>query len=277
MRRFVVAGLIALAAGSGVVAVALADAPHARLTSYVCQTALDPASRAISITAVMRPVTGTEKMAMRFQLLKRTKRWSRPVPLTGTDLNAWLIPKNPTLGSRPGDRWVVKHPVVDLAGPDFYRFRVSFRWIDATGHVIGKATRSSAMCFQPERRPDLEVAQIQVAPAPQHPGQDLYVATIRNVGKTTSEPFTVQFSDGSSLTSPPKSEGPLRAHQARNVRFLEPPCSASAPATITVYPQNPVDDANPSNNSAMTTCPSTGQSLEPSNQPLRRSHQPLEP
>lgn len=269
-----VAGLIALAAGGG--AVALAAPPHARLTAYVCQTALDPASRAISITAVMRPVTGTEKMAMRFQLLKRTKRWSRPVPLTGTDLNTWLTPKSPTLGSRPGDRWVVKHPVVDLAGPDFYRFKVSFRWTDAAGHVIGKATRSSAMCFQSERRPDLEVAQIQVAPAPQHPGQDGYVATIRNVGKTTSEPFTVQFADGSSLTSPPKSEGPLRAHQARNVRFLEPPCSASAPATITVYPQNPVDDANPSNNSAMTTCPSTGQSLEPSNQPLRRSHQPLE-
>lgn len=272
-----VAGLIALAVGGGAVAVALADAPHARLTSFVCQTALDPAARAISITAVMRPITGTEKMSMRFQLLKRAKRRGRPVALAGTDLNTWLTPKNPTLGSRPGDRWVVKHPVVDLAGPDFYRFKVAFRWIDASDHVLGKTTRTSAMCFQPERRPDLEVAQIQVAPAPQHPGQDLYLATIRNVGKTISEPFTIQFSGGSSPTSPPKSSGPLRAHQAANVRFLEPPCSASAPATITVYPQNPVDDANPNNNSAKTTCPGAGPSLEPSHRPLKQSHRPIEP
>ena len=82
MRRFAVAGSIALAAGRGRGGGA-ADAPHAQLTSYVCQKALDPASRAISITAVMRPITGTEKMPMRFQLLKRTKRWSRPVALTG--------------------------------------------------------------------------------------------------------------------------------------------------------------------------------------------------
>ncbi len=152
-----VVGLVALAGGSGAVALAMADAPRARLTSYLCQTALDPAERAISVTAVMRPVSGTGKMAMRFQLIKRTHRYSRPVALAGTDLNSWLTPKNPTLGSRPGDRWVVKHPVVDLAGPDFYRFKVAFRWSDASGHVIGRAVRSSPLCFQPERRPDLEV------------------------------------------------------------------------------------------------------------------------
>jgi hypothetical protein len=68
MRRFVVAGMVALVAGSGAVALATADPPRARLTSFVCQTALDPAERAISVTAVMRPLPRTGKMAMRFQL-----------------------------------------------------------------------------------------------------------------------------------------------------------------------------------------------------------------
>lgn len=268
MRRFVVAGLITLAAASGAVAVALGDAPHAKLASFVCQTGLDPASRAISITAVMRPVTGTAKMSMRFQLLKRTKRWSRPVALTGTDLNSWLTPKNPTLGSRPGDRWVVKHPVVDLAGPDFYRFKVAFRWIDASGHVIGKALRNSAMCFQPERRADLEIVGIKVTPLTGDPGFDGYLAQVRNTGKTPSGQFDAEYSDGS--TTREKLITQVLPHHQRGVYFREPACSAAAPATITADPEHMVDVSSRLDSSATTTCSSSTTSLTALTRPRKR-------
>jgi hypothetical protein len=252
MRRFVVAGLVALAAGSGAVALATADAPRARLTSYLCQTALDPAERAISVTAVMRPVQGTGKMAMRFQLIKRTHRYSRPMALTGTDLNSWLTPKNPTLGSRPGDRWVVKHPVVDLAGPDFYRFKVAFRWSDASGHVIGRALRSSPLCFQPERRPDLEIVNITVTALAG--GLDEYFAQIRNAGKTAAGSFQVQFSDGVSADTMTKTLPPLPAHHQRAVHFKAPACSAAAPATITADPGHLIDVSSRAESAMTTTC-----------------------
>ncbi len=256
-----VAGLIAVATGAGAAAVALADSAHARLTSFVCQTALDPASRAISITAVMRPITGTEKMAMRFQLLKRTKRFSRPVALAGTDLNTWLSPKNPTLGSRPGDRWVVKHPVVDLAGPDFYRFKVAFRWTDASGRVIGRTGRTSAMCFQPERRADLEIVGIRVTSLASDPGVDGYLAQIRNAGKTAAGQFNVEYLDGSTMQE--KLIPQLLPHHQRGVYFKEPACSAAAPATITADPEHMVDVSSRAESSMATTCSSAAASLEP--------------
>lgn len=252
-----VAGLIALAGGAGAAALAMANAPRAKLTSFLCQTALDPAERAISVTAVMRPVPGTGKMAMRFELIKRTHRFSRPVPLTGSDLNSWLAPKNPTLGSRPGDRWVVKHPVVDLAGPDFYRFKVAFRWSDASGHVIGRTVRTSPLCFQPERRPDLEVVSVLVTALPG--GLDEYSAQIRNTGRTPSGSFQVQFSDGVPADTMTKTVQPLLPHHQRGVRFKAPACSAAAPATITADPGHLIDVSSRANSAMMTTCSNAAQ------------------
>ena len=263
-----VAGLITLAAASGAAAVTLGDAPHAKLASFVCQTGLDPASRAISVTAVMRPVTGTEKMSMRFQLLKRAKRWSRPVALTGTDLNSWLTPKNPTLGSRPGDRWVVKHPVVDLAGPDFYRFKVAFRWIDASGHVIGKALR--------EQR---DVLPARETGRPRDRGRQGHAVDGRSRVRRIPGPgpehrqdpsgqFNVEYSDGS--TTHEKLILQLLPHHQRGVYFKEPACSAAAPATITADPEHMVDVSSRLDSSTTTTCPSSTTSLTGLTRPRKR-------
>jgi hypothetical protein len=257
MRRFVIAGLIALAAVSATVATAAtADGPSARLRGFVCQTALDPASRGMSITAVMRPLPATMKLAMRFELLKRTKRWGRSVSLSGSGLKTWITPKDPTLGREPGDKWVVKHPVVDLAAPAYYRFKVTFRWTGANGHVIGKTVRESPLCFQPELRADVEVTGIQVVPVLGNPGLDRYLGTIRNAGRTASGPFRVEFTDGPDGPWSPqfKSISQLLPHHQTMVSFKGPVCSAAAPATITADPDHQVDDANPSNNSMQTTC-----------------------
>ncbi len=252
-----IASLAALAAVSATVATAAtADGPSAALRGYVCQTALDPASRGMSITAVMAPLPGTMRMAMRFELLKRSNRWGRSVSLSGTGLKTWITPKDPTLGSQPGDRWVVKHPVVDLAAPAYYRFKVTFRWTDAKRQVIGTTVRESQLCFQPELRADLEIASIVVTPIVADPGFDRYVATVRNAGRTTSGPFQVEFSDGPAGPWSPqfKLVSQLLPHHRVELSFKGPACSAGAPATVTADPGHQVDDANPNNNSMVTTC-----------------------
>jgi hypothetical protein len=251
MRRFVIACLLALAAG--VAASASADAPRARLRSFVCQQALDPAARAISVTAVMRPLPGTAKLAMRFELLKRAKRYGHWTSVAGTGLRSWLTPprSDPALGSRPGDVWVLKHPVVTLAAPDFYRFRVTFRWSDAASHTIGRAVRVSAVCFQPELRPDLVVQRVTIAPLA--PGQDRYRADIRNAGKTAAGSFEVQLADGSTVQN--HTVVRLAANRTTQVSFKAPACSAGHSVTVTADPGNVLDDADRGNNSLTVACP----------------------
>jgi CARDB len=257
MRRFAIAGLVALLAASAAAAtatVAAVPASSARLQAFVCQTALDPAARGMSITAVMRPVPDTKRLAMRFELLKRTKRYGRSVSLTGTDLKTWITPKDPTLGSRPGDRWLVKHPVVSLAAPAWYRFKVTFRWTGADRHVLAKTVRESRLCYQPELRADLEVVTpIAVSALAAHPGFDAFVAQIRNAGRTASGPFQVEFTDGSAAPKF-KPVTQLLPHHSVYLRFTGPACSAAAPATVVADPSHQVDDANPANNALESTC-----------------------
>ncbi len=230
----------------------MADAPRTQLRDFVCQRAVDPALRGLSVVAVMRPVTGTERMAMRFTLLKRKTRHSRSVSVPGADLGRWITPKDPTLGSLPGDTWVVNHPVVDLAAPAYYRLKVAFRWSDADQHVLATAVRYSHLCFQPELRPDLAVSGITVTPQASNPGEDSFVAEIKNLGKTATGHFQLEFNDGSVLST--ISVGQLLPHHRVDVSFTGPACSASAPATITADPSGRVQDSNRANNSLQTTC-----------------------
>jgi len=100
----------------------------------------------------MRPVPGTERMALKFELLQREphRRTFTEVPRGNTDLGTWEHPsKPPTLGSRPGDYWKVKKPVVNLSSPAVYKFRVSFRWLNSSGKSLGTVVRQSQLCNQP--------------------------------------------------------------------------------------------------------------------------------
>jgi hypothetical protein len=260
MKRRQIAVLVMLAvAGAAVagsaVAGASALAPRAQLRNLVCQKALDPPARAVSITAVMRPLAGTQKLELRFDLLARAAGAGGFTPLSGTGLGTWITPgaPNPTLGRRAGDVWIVHHPVADLAAPAAYRFRVGFRWLGAHGKVLGTATKTTASCRQPELRPDLLVQSVTVGPAPHHPKLDQYVAVIRNAGATAAGPFNVEFSDGSQAKSGAIKRIP--AHATRAIVFVGPACTATAPPSLTIDPQSQVDDFNRANNTASAVCP----------------------
>jgi len=252
------AGCLAAAAiACGTAAGATAPPPNDQLRSFVCQKALDPPTRAVSIQAVMRPLTGTAKMQMRFDLMRQSTAGGLFRLVRGRLLGSWLSPEDPTLGQRPGDVWIVNHPVVDLGAPATYRFRVTFRWTDSQGQQLGSAVQTSPNCYQPELRADLLVRSITVTPVAS--GQDAYVATIANHGQTAAGPVEVDLagSAGAPLAATVPSVG---ARSTAQHRFVAPACTAGSSVTVTVDPSHTIDEYNFANNALTIPCPaqSTG-------------------
>jgi hypothetical protein len=255
MRRYLAVSMVAVATGGALLSAAIAaasQAPRAQLRSFVCQRALDPGQREVSVTAVMRPVQGTQKLQVRFVLLSKAPGASSYTVVQGGNLGTWLSPTNPSLGTRPGDVWDVNHPVVDLPAPDTYRFQVTFRWLGNHGRVLGSTVRNGPKCHQPELRPDLAVISFVSQPVPAHPKRNLYVATITDNGLTGAGPFSVEFTDGSLIKN--QTVRHIRPHQQLTVDFGGPVCDPMSPPTVTVDPTQQVDDYNRSNNSLVATC-----------------------
>jgi hypothetical protein len=263
MKHLAAAGVIALgvcagAAGvAGVAGAAGAPPPRAALRGFVCQRALDPAARAVSVQAVMRPLPGTKKLALRFQLLRRRTSGSFTLVRAG-DLGTWITPNNPTLGRLPGDVWEFTKPIVNLVvAPAAYRFKVTFRWTGAHGRVLGTAVRFSRICWQPELRPDLFVQSITVLPISGKPTKDAYVALIRNAGATGAGPFEVVFSPPDASALKTRIVQMLGPHKALRETFVGPLCTGTSAPTVIVDPAGLIDDYNRSNNSLTATCPAS--------------------
>ncbi len=245
------------AAPPGPAAAATATAsvpPRARLTHFACQTALDPVSRSVSVRAVMRPLAGTRRLAVRLDLLQRLGS-ARPAVVRAGDLGVWVSPSNPTLGQLPGDVWRLDKTVIDLDAPATYQFRVVFRWTGPSGRVLGSAVRYSRKCRQPELRPDLAATSLTVTPVAGSPGQELYTTVIVNRGLTAAGPFEVLFVPGGSAAATTDSIPSLAAGQRLTLSFTGPVCNPADPPTVTADAAHEVDDYNRANNVATAVCP----------------------
>jgi hypothetical protein len=230
--------------------------PRSQLADFACHKALDPTERSVFVRAVMRPVTGTQRMQMRFELVSRSSV-TGVQSLPGYGLDTWRSPPDPTLGQRPGDRWIVPFSVANLPAPARYHYQVSFRWIGPRGHVIATHMRSSTGCFQPELRADLLVSSIAVQPIAGKPDKDQYVAAIENRGRTAAGLFAVTFAPGGGTVTMTKTVQRLGAGETRDVTFVGPACSSSTAPTIVVDPNETVDEYDYANNSltALPVCP----------------------
>ena len=258
------AGLSALARARAVVARALpvsAQAPRALLAGFSCHPAFLPRHRSMYVRAVMRPVTGTVRMQMRFQLWSNLLAPGVP-SLHGAGLDTWISPPNPTLGQRLGDVWIVPHPVRNLEAPATYQYRVTFRWIGAAGRIIQTRSLDSPDCAQRELRPDLLVSSIAVAANPANPMTDQYVAAIKNQGVTGAGGFAVTFTAGGSATGgapvvKTKTINHLGPGATKDVTFMGPLCTSSTAPTVVVDPDHTVHEYDYTNNSltVAATCP----------------------
>jgi hypothetical protein len=257
MRRFLVTSAAALAAiasiGAASASGSTATAAHGSLVNFVCQRALEPDQRTVSVTAVMRHVTHTRRLELRFVLLSKSAGGSFSV-VNGTGLGTWVSPTNPgSLGTRPGDVWRLSHPVADLPAPATYRFVVTFRWIGDKGRVIRTEIRESRNCYQPELRPDLVAESFTAQAIAGHPKKDQYNAVIKDTGLTGAGPFQVQFTFGTVVVDHTVEH--IAAHAKKTFTFVGPTCDASAPPTMTIDPDQQVDVYSRTNTSVSATCP----------------------
>ncbi len=259
MRRLVLAGGIVLAAGFSVIAqlalgaTASTPAEHAYLETFVCHRALESSKRLVSVTAVMRPLSGTRRMGIRFQLLGKDA--GRTTAVRGGDLGTWISPHPITLGQQPADVWIVRHPVTGVPVPGSYRFRVSFRWTGSDHRMIGETVHWSEACWQPDMRPDLLVSSIHVSPLIGNATEDRYVAVIANIGLTSARSVEVQFAPGGGAADQTVTIPKLDAHAERHEVFLGPVCTAATDPTVIVDPQHHINDLDPADNSLTATCP----------------------
>ena len=252
-RRFLIAAGVLAAFGTASAPAASVSPPHDELRSFICQKALDPPARGVSIQAVMRPLSGTATMQMRFDLLRQTKPGAPFRLVRGRLLGSWISPAEPGLGQRPGDVWIVNHPVVDLGAPATYRFRVSFQWIEAHGHQLGSAAQSSPNCWQPELRADLLVRSLTVSPQPS--GQDSYEAVIANRGQSAGGPVEVDLAGAGPQQAATISSVAPRS-TARH-QFVAPACPPGAVLTVTVDRAHTVDEYDFANNTLSIRCPAS--------------------
>ncbi|HEY1522224.1 MAG TPA: CARDB domain-containing protein [Solirubrobacteraceae bacterium] len=233
--------------------------PRARLAHFACHSTRDPSTRTVSVISVMRPISATRKLSVRFSLLERKPGATRPVSLGASgDLGRWLTPADPTLGQRPQDVWKLAKSVSDVDAPAAYRFRVDFRWLGRDGAVLGTASLRTPLCHERELRPDLLVGRVIVTPRHGHPhggGRTRYVAVIANHGASASGPFTVSFTPGTGAAPSTKSVASLAPGAHVRVPFAGPACRAASPPTVVADAADQVDDFDRSNNTLTVACP----------------------
>jgi hypothetical protein len=266
MRFLIAAGAIAILCTAGTASAASSTPPLDQLRSFVCQKALDPPARAISVQAVMRPVMGTSRMQIRFDLMRKTAQGTSFTMVRGRQLDSWISPQDPTLGQRPDDVWILNHPVVDLAAPATYRFRVRFRWIGAQGQRLATAVQTTAGCYQPEMRADLLVRTLNVGASGAgssgssgSSGPETYAAVIANRGETGAGPFQVVLA-GAGSTPQTVTVAWLAPHSTVREQFVAPACTAGTNLTATVDPAHTIDEYDFANNTLTTGCPAVAPS-----------------
>lgn len=250
---------VALAALGGAAALARSRAgaraqaasfqPRAALGKLVCHHALDPRDRSVSSTALIRPVAGAVKEAVKFRLLRRAPDGTVE-NVEGSGLGTWLTK---SFGQQPVELWRVIHTVANLSAPAGYRFAVSFRWIGSSGQVLARATHYSRSCHQPELRPNLKVVGITVTSDTANAADDYYLAQIKDAGATGAGPFRVQLSDQGQISH--RRVTHISPHQTLSVRLAGPICNSSAPPTVTADPGHKVDVYSRSQASLTATCP----------------------
>jgi hypothetical protein len=95
----------------------------------------------------MRHRNGTQRMAMRFDLLWTAPAGSAPYNEQGGSLGEWRHPTHPpNLGRRPNDVWRVTQKVRNLAPEGVYRFRIDFRWTGTGGRTLYETKMVSPRC-----------------------------------------------------------------------------------------------------------------------------------
>lgn len=248
---------------TAVLATASEAAPRAALTPAVrspydarllsCKRSPRTDVRTAVVAASMRPVGAGRRLALKVDLYQRPLsggRWALRADVPG--LGVWTPPSDPSIGSRVNDVFKYRQAVGRLVVPYAYRFRVSFRWSDASGAVVREAVATTAICREPDLRPDLMLSDVTVEDGPTA-DTSLYTVTVRNAGRSSASNVGVTWS----LSSATRTIRRLGPYESVELTFTGARCQAPAGPTFLVDPANAIDEARETNNSLLATCPAT--------------------
>jgi hypothetical protein len=143
----------------------------------------------------------------------------------------------------------VFHKRVDgLPVPASYRALVRFGWEDAEGAVVRFAHKRTAVCQQPDLRPNLVPGRLTaVLGAPL--GLAVYVLQVRNTGRAAAGPFSVRIGQSSVEVAW------LAAGAARAVLVAGPICVPGSTLMVRVDADRRVDESDERLNGDRQPCP----------------------
>jgi hypothetical protein len=236
-------------------AAATSSAPAgARLLSCRHSPAIE--QRTAVVGTWMRPLPTAGHLALRVNLYQRTPgtRWTLRSDVPG--LGTWTTPSDPLLGTRPGDVFKYRQAVGHLVVPASYRFQVTFRWLGADGADVQEASVTTAICRQPDQRPDLVVDSVDATPL--RSGLVRYAILLGNEGRSpvAHASLAATFPGDAVPGLHLRSAGRVLPGGSTLVTFVGPGCSAGEqPASFAADPSNAVDEVDEANNELAASCP----------------------
>jgi hypothetical protein len=229
------------------------ERPPLAATVAACNAGATPDERFAVFTGSMPAVRGTQRMAMRFTLLLRS-RADRP----------WEVVRARGFGrwerSDPGRAGFVYSKRVERLLPGrSYRVIVRYRWYGAKGVLQRTRLRRTPLCRQPDQRPDLEVDSVAVADGPE-PGTYRYVLGVRNAGRGAAGAFDVGAAGLERDVVRPVAGVP--AGDRTTVELVAPRCEEGEVVTFQVDVRGAVDETDEADNRFRWRCvppiPSSG-------------------
>jgi hypothetical protein len=225
-----------------------ASAPAASKASVrllACTAALQAPERAATFEARMRTSADSVRMRVRFTLQSHQPGgpWGR---VAAEGLDTWLTSRARVR------RYSYAKTVRNLAAPATYRTVVRFQWLDAEGSVLRRARHVSAVCPQPDLRPDLTPERVTVAAAAD-PAMARYTVRMRNTGRTVAGPFAVAFTPGA---DPPQTTtvAGLGIGERQSVTFVGRACTAGESLTVALDTAAQVDEREEADNVLVVPC-----------------------
>jgi hypothetical protein len=239
-----IAALVALAAP----AVAGAQQPPLRAKLTACASGPQPTDRVATFTGSMPAIKGGRRMWMRFDLLARTGPGKGFAAVKAPGLGVW----QKSVPGRPGG-FVFTQRVQALFAPGAYKAIVHFRWYGKAGKLLRATSRQTAICKQPDQRPDLQAGTLDAVPGPGL-GDATYTLVVRNDGRGPAGPFDVVLS-GVGPDQPTQRVTALDAGAATTLIFAGPPCVPGSTVRITVDARAEVAEADEAGDVVERTCP----------------------
>src|SRR5204863_7287355 len=130
-----------------------------------------------------------------------------------------------------------------------YQARIEYRWLSATGAVVGTQTRETPVCRGP--LPNIAVGGLTVNPGPTS-DTSVYRVAIDNSGKLAADAVEVSLSVDKAMLDT-LTIAHLAVGETRTVSFTGPNCRRAA--RVSADPANKVGETIEADNTQLYSCP----------------------